>query len=726
MKSMAAVALCGAFAGCSHDMDLGVTPQQDIQQTYEEAFATRFGEPASTLDWGFGSSATRAMTRSQVTPEVPDIPVPFDKAWVADYLTTAKEPTSENVADNDDNTTYAVNYGEGGPNSIDWQDPAQVAERDAFFAMSWEEEVAWALANKPNWLTYNYDATYVTNFKITGIWIGGISVAASEGIQTPGCERTIVVTGTWNITEDQRIGSYGKIIIADGGTVNVAEGKTLNMVNEARLVVLEGGKLTGAGKVEVNNGNAAGEENYNAGTIDVAVFNNNFGKFYNYGDFLVTEYQGGAQESNFYNHHLVSIKHTGLGSETPNARIFNACQWYCEGDMRCRNYEGVQGSAFIVGGQLMVSGSEDGTTTPTYFGLAAGALVQAGSLYNNGTSWTGPTEGGYAVLNIGKFDFMNWEQDAPQNGGYFANNIYLVADDLTNVPDGNGMQQKTDDGTEYYTMSQAKYKFEEIVANATGNGNVKVVEKGDYEVIPADEDFVLGESGCTPGFKIKKDNEPDPTPNTSTETESLRVIAEDLTVSQSTDFDFNDVVFDVIWTKNYTGKGESKTLTGQNVKVILQAAGGTLPLYVAGHEVHEEFGEDTSVMINTHAKAKGYRGKDDAEPVEIPLDDSQWSGSTIGDIANSVEVYVKKTVNGVETDCTLKAPVGEIASKIAVKTDYEWCDERQDIEEKYSLADGSSPFHDWVSGTYIGNGWYQYAHNEVQKYKEAKAAMNEE
>jgi hypothetical protein len=466
-------------------------------------------------------------------------------------------------------------------NAIPWDGSEEDQLRQWFTSnsgMTWEQQIAWALENRPDWISYNADETYVTNFKITGTWDGGISVAGSEGIidggTLSGAERTIVVTGTWNITEDQRIGSLGKIIIANGGTVNVANGKQLNMVNQARLVVLPGGKLTGEGKVEVNNGNAEGLENYNGGTIDVAVFNNNFGKFYNYGDFLVNEYQGGAQESNFYNHHIVSIDHFAGTGSTANARIFNVCQFYVKNNARIRNYEGVQGSALIVDGQLMFSSSEDGTSDPTTVGLAAGALVKAGTLYNNGTSWTGPTEGGYAAIEIGLFDYMNWEQDHPENGGYFANNIYLKAQTLDNVPDGNGYHQ-TDPAEEYnHSLSIAEYKFKNIVANCVGNGNVTVVEDGTYEYIPADSDFELGVKGCTPGFKMKNPDNVEPV------LPSLHVMAEDLSATQASDFDFNDISIDVFY------------VDANNVKIELQAAGGTLPLRFCEKnewEVHKLF-----------------------------------------------------------------------------------------------------------------------------------------
>ena len=67
-----------------------------------------------------------------------------------------------------------------------------------------------------------------------------------------------------------------------------------------------------------------------------------------------------------------------------------------------------------------------------------------------------------------------------------------------------------------------------------------------------------------------------------------RIMAEDLTVSGG-DFDFNDVVFDAV------------TVNGATV-VTLQAAGGTMPLYIEDNEVHELFGVSQSTMVNTYDK----------------------------------------------------------------------------------------------------------------------------
>lgn len=673
MTGIAALAMCAGFTSCSHD--LSDPTQEDINQsislkvtdTYNRAFIDKFGQPAADQDWGFGTaSSARAITRSQASPTVYSINAPYNEAWVTNYLTTAKEPDSQNTWDNYDNSSYAINYNTGGVNDIDWNDEEQKKERDYFFSLSWDDQIKYAQEHHPNWITYNADENFVLNFKITGTYDGYINVAASEGIidggTLSGAERTIVVTGTWNITEDQRIGSLGKIIIANGGTVNVASGKTLNMVNQAQLVVLEGGTLTGAGKVEVNNGNEAGRENYNAGTFSVATFNNNFGQFYNYGDFNVNEYQGGAQKSNFFNHATAVVDHFGSSS---NARIYNNCSFTVTHDARIRNYEGSTGSSLVVGGQLMFSSSEDGTGDATYVGLANGALVKCATLYNQGTSWSGPSSGNAALEITDKITYLNWQQDAPQTGGYFEGNILVRAGTWDNIPEGNGYQAGE--------TATADYKFWNIVANCTSNKGVKKVSTGNTVAIASSE--------CTPGFTYG-DPDPDPDPEYD-----LIILGEDLTPGDS-DWDFNDVVFGVKF--NSAGNGATCTLI---------AAGGTLPLYIAtsgsaveygsaGYsasdwvEVHDLYGVETNVMVNTG----GISTKVNKTPTFNVTNINRASNN-----GRDIRIWVDKGTTGNPVWVELTANRGVPAAKLAVSKDFQICTERQNINTVYTN------FTEWVT-----------------------------
>ena len=162
---------------------------------------------------------------------------------------------------------------------------------------------------------------------------------------------------------------------------------------------------------------------------------------------------------------------------------------------------------------------------------------------------------------------------------------------------------------------------------------------------------------------------------------NVRIIAEDLTVDERGDFDFNDVVFDVYYNTPSSGKTTIKLL----------AAGGTLPLTVAGFEVHEKFAEanpgrsiTTSTMINTHANG----GIDGLDPVTIVVDNS-YSGNAI-----NIPIIVTKQSGTL----TLEANRGRAPHKIAVKPTFVWCDERQDIERVYP------DFADWVRNPSVS--WY--------------------
>lgn len=192
------------------------------------------------------------------------------------------------------------------------------------------------------------------------------------------------------------------------------------------------------------------------------------------------------------------------------------------------------------------------------------------------------------------------------------------------------------------------------------------------------------------------------------EIDEIVVIAEDLTVNDARpDFDFNDVVFKVKWNK-----------TKSTVTVTLLAAGGTLPLYIGGtkendytdgYEVHAKFAEvNPGKVITTGTMINTYAGRH--EEYKTPtFNVTNFSGTTIGEVANSIKVAVKKYGEMIE----LKAPEGGVPTKIAVKSDFVdtvnhpelgWCDERQDIDDKYN-KDGWALFKSYVKGK-LGDDWY--------------------
>ena len=166
----------------------------------------------------------------------------------------------------------------------------------------------------------------------------------------------------------------------------------------------------------------------------------------------------------------------------------------------------------------------------------------------------------------------------------------------------------------------------------------------------------------------------------------IRIIGEDLSAGEDgNDFDFNDVVFDV----KFTGDDAAT--------ICIVAAGGTLPLYVAGEEVHAKFGQNTNIMINTNAAAAGYPNQAYEQRDNLPTFNIVLEGVKAQNGKN-IKIEVEKVVNGETKRVELEAKRGVPAAKIGVKPGFDYCNERQGISTKYPL------FSEWVQNVNVV--WY--------------------
>jgi hypothetical protein len=168
-----------------------------------------------------------------------------------------------------------------------------------------------------------------------------------------------------------------------------------------------------------------------------------------------------------------------------------------------------------------------------------------------------------------------------------------------------------------------------------------------------------------------------------------RIIVEDLKGNikanekvSSSDFDFNDVVFDAVtWFRD--GK--------QHLKIIVRAAGGRMPIYVQGQEIHQG---NVKYMFNT-----GYNDeKIDYDFGYVLIEDEIIGTSEANTKAfdfNTIPVEIE--VNGVKT--AAGSNIGEAPEKIAVGLDYKWCKEKNNIKETYPR------FVNYVGDKSITNWW---------------------
>ena len=163
------------------------------------------------------------------------------------------------------------------------------------------------------------------------------------------------------------------------------------------------------------------------------------------------------------------------------------------------------------------------------------------------------------------------------------------------------------------------------------------------------------------------------------------IIDSDLKSVQTSDWDFNDAVFDV----RFEGWGNDRCAV-----ITLHAAGGTKYLTIGGQgtngkEVHEALGVETGTMVNT--------GNGVTRPVaifRIPVADNVTN-------ANDIPVYV-----GAQE---LTAQKGEATQKLCVPTYVKWMKERVQFINSYDQ------FKDYVNNS-TPEEWYKSVKNSGNLY----------
>ena len=564
---------------------------------YEKAFIARFGQPAKDQTWGFGTVATKSfgLSTRAITYTFPD------DASSDMFLDDVPEEVEY----------YGnINYGSGYASGISYIDGS------------------------------------INNVNIWGGW---------DGSKTSG--GTLYVKGNVDLTNGSfSVATNTTIYLVKGATLTLNANDSKKFQNGCNFYIADGAKIVTDGDFIPNscnfynhgtikaanvlpNGNSL---IYSRGTIETGkvTLNNEYTKLVNDGELSASELNTWGS-SKFQNNGTATISgKTTINSnnniwvnngtyttatytyQAGSSEVVNTCSMKVTGEFYINLGDNAGQNSFRMdGGASCVVGSfkADG---PFYIYMGANALFKVeGTATLDATKANygiyGPTSG-YAVFQAK--DIVNG-RDGQAYEVTYGNNLYIVAE------------------THFAQGKSGDYPYIDFKGGCSEN-NIYTNGK-----LPS---FSIESNECNPGFTGET---PDPTPQAN-----VRVIAEDLSVSDNSDFDFNDVVFDVTFDSPEQGK----------TTITLQAAGGTLPLYVGGQEVHEKFGVSTKTMVNTGAGAS-------KDPVSFELD------GTFNYNAKNIVVQVEK--EGVLVEIT--AERGRVASKIAVSPNYEWCTEKQDIEKKY-------------------------------------------
>ena len=685
MTAATAIVLGGLMTSCTKDTDFsGAEATQSITEKYEQIFVTAFGQPAPTQTWGFGENTVASTRAINVNDDVYD-----------DFnLPTTTELTNA--------------YPGSIPNDAD--EVKDLESMEKYKTQEYNNGNIYFIYSK-NGGGHNYKITSTGEVSIGGTWANEsnqiynvyVSVNGNVTLKRNGTEFMNLYILSGNVTLDSSFGECG-------GLISVASGATLN---DARDHIAHNGgiKLFNRGTVNATNSSYMIGNNayiYNQGTFDVnGHLNYNAGSanppyFFNVGDDVLLTADSFTLNSNggFISDGTVEIE--GLTKVTQQGIIWVNNGHYTTGTLEfsAKNGTFYNYCQLIVEDNCKFLDGEFNMMQNSYAKIGTGMFDNfIVNMHNNS---------GINIISGSKFE----RQGQGTFQGFRAVNdnavVYVRLGGQTYVPSHVGAAFHVQGAN--LTLAYNSIKFYNSYNGDFGNysnfNGPNYWDETTAEALKGDQDgritwdlhnvtkLVTGDDFASTGFTTIEGEcaatwNGEPGGGGDTDPEVVRIIAEDLTWgSENGDFDFNDVIFDVQLIDN-----------GSNIRITLLAAGGTLPLYIAGVEVHEKFGVSTSTMVNTYTDNNGNLIKDH-NPVSftIPNQDKKNFvldangnetyppyGSTVKDVAWKLPVEVLKLLsNGNRGLVELTAPVGKAAAKVAVGNDYnDWCPERTSVDDKF-------------------------------------------
>ena len=624
----AVTAIVTGLVSCSHDFEGNNLSQAEI--SYRTSFVKAFGVPAADQDWGFGSDET-AGARMTRTIE-PSYHFPSDAA-AGKFLAAVPAGVQKLTQ----NTGRANNY---------------------------------------------IDETWQGDLNIWG-------AATAEGNWQDRSGGVLYIKGNCDFSDRSfYFDGNSELYLLEGATLTLSAANAANLQTNTNIYVAANAKIVTPGELKLNNGLHI----YNHGTIEANKLSTNSNSLlYNVGKVTVaTKISVENDLSVVVNDGIIlaaDLNTAGSGKIENNDSVritgttfvnSNSNTWVNNGHYHTGNFiynaasdEVINNCRLTVDEDFNINlGDNPGNGN---FKMDAGSGVVTKN-FNGGGNWSKNYSTGWSAFNGGPFYVYMGANSVfkvtetctlnatkadygfygPETGGY----AVLDAKEIKKGADNQGYEVTYGNNLYVYTESHFGNGYSGQYPYIDFKGNAKIFAPGFEDGKPA---ITILPSPCCAGFAGSGSGDE----GGSTElTPDVRIIAEDLSASESTDFDFNDVVFDVTFTSNTTAL------------VTLQAAGGTLPLTVAGVEVHDMFGVSTSTMVNTFAGRK----------TEYPAVSFEVTGIDRAKRGRDIEILVLKG----DEWCPLEAHQGIPAAKIAVMPTFVWCDEYEAIESRYPL------FKDWV------------------------------
>ena len=734
VTGLAAVAISGMFTSCTHDTDGGNgNTNLGVVETYEKAFISRFGTPSADADWGFGPSTVKAGTRANLFGfSLPDNPTFKDKVNIEEPTisgvfdtvddatkagVTVVDATNKQNFNVESNKSYAIDSKSTLSNLGNIENSVIYITEDMAFNMSLNQNKSnTVVITKGKTVTVNSTNQYQTYYVAEGatlnfsnnisvergfrIFMGSGSTVNTQNITLKGVDSASSIKnngGTLNIGTEQNkktLTLENGVTLWNEGTVNVYQELKFNNNNSAiynapgheiivpelkidnnNNLIVNDGTFTINGDIELRNVNAEVVNNGDLSGTSLTLVAG--GKFHNTGTTTIT---GKTTVDN----------NNAVGGEWKNEGTFITEDFeikaYCQKVWNCCKmivHKANDTGIFKIYGEFVLDRGASITTDNVDW-------VNKSNVYMNGLSLFKVKE---------TFDSNNYDRDC---------GIHAMADEWA-VLKAKSIVQRNNTNDQfrmaYYgnlwvdTQSHFPIWYKDDKTDQPNYkffGNAKFGHEGDEgcPVIP-----VVNAEGktysCTPGYN---------TPPVVSTLDPIRVIAEDLgdqNLNENSDFDFNDVVFDVTW------KSENE------VEIEILAAGGTLPLTVGwdgttgnyrDYEVHNLLGYSETMIINTNSNVGSHI--ENVPSVKRTLNGTFRKDHFAEDVRDNIHVKVRKS--GVWYD--IEADKGKVAGKLAVAKDYDWCDERVDVDDWWMDNDKKGLFIKYTQApATLTKYWYRQA-----------------
>lgn len=217
----------------------------------------------------------------------------------------------------------------------------------------------------------------------------------------------IYVEGTMHVNGNTFSGPT--VVVGNGGHM-IIDGNT-SMSGAGRVVVLAGGRVTGADGVVYNVNNGA--PGYNAGTIDFnGELNVNGSDFYNAADGSIkVDVLRNTSGGKFTNFGTIEARTNTIAGDTYNSTVINGCHMKFTADAGIGTLIMLDNSRLDVVGQAEFAGTQT---------LYKNSVVNAGALYVTNTVFSGPTAAGeFAIVKTGRIYIGQGADIAGENNTYF-------------------------------------------------------------------------------------------------------------------------------------------------------------------------------------------------------------------------------------------------------------------------------------------------------------------